>query len=56
MGLLWQWINRYGIPQALYTDRKNVYVVDKKVRERAAESGEEALTQFGREEAGDQDH
>jgi hypothetical protein len=26
MNLLRQWIVRYGIPQALYTDRKNVYV------------------------------
>lgn len=48
MELLWQWIERYGIPRALYTDRKNVYVVDDKVREKAAESGQEALTQFGR--------
>lgn len=47
MGLLWQWIERYGIPLALYTDKKNVYVVDEKTRERAAESGAEVLTQFG---------
>jgi len=48
MELLWQWIERYGIPRALYTDRKNVYVVDEQTRQRAADSGEEALTQFGR--------
>jgi hypothetical protein len=48
MELLWRWIERYGIPRALYTDRKNVYVVDEKTRARAAESGQEALTQFGR--------
>lgn len=48
MDLLWQWIDRYGIPLALYADKKNVYVVDEKTRERAAESGEEVLTQFGR--------
>jgi transposase len=48
MALLWQWIERYGIPRALYTDRKNVYVVDEKTREKAADSGLEALTQFGR--------
>jgi transposase len=48
MELLWRWIERYGIPRALYTDRKNVYVLDKETRERAAESGQEALTQFGR--------
>jgi transposase len=48
MELLWQWIDRYGIPRALYTDKKNVYVVDEKTRARAAESGEEVLTHFGR--------
>jgi transposase len=48
MALLWRWIDRYGIPRALYTDKKNVYVVDEKTRARAAESGEEVLTQFGR--------
>jgi transposase len=48
MELLWRWIERYGIPRALYTDRKNVYVVDEQTRQRAADSGQEALTQFGR--------
>lgn len=48
MQLLWQWIDRYGIPQNLYTDKKNVYVIDEKTREKAADSGEEVFTQFGR--------
>jgi hypothetical protein len=48
MQLLWQWIDRYGIPQSLYTDKKNVYVIDEKTREKAADSGEEVFTQFGR--------
>ncbi len=48
MELLWRWIERYGIPRALYTDRKNVYVLDKETRERAADSGQEALSQLGR--------
>ena len=48
MRLLWQWIDLYGIPQSLYTDKKNVYVVDEKTREKAADSGEEVFTQFGR--------
>jgi hypothetical protein len=48
MGVLWQWIALYGIPQSLYTDKKNVYVVDEKTREKAADSGEEVFTQFGR--------
>lgn len=47
MKVLWQWIDCYGIPAALYTDKKNVYVVDEKTRERAADSGEEVLTHFG---------
>ncbi len=24
--ILWQWIERYGVPQAIYADRKNVYI------------------------------
>jgi Helix-turn-helix domain len=48
MQVLWQWIDRYGIPRAVYTDKKNVYVIDEQVRQRAAESGQEVLTQFGR--------
>jgi transposase len=48
MKVLWQWIDHYGIPQSLYTDKKNVYVVDEKTREKAADSGAEVFTQFGR--------
>lgn len=48
MKLLWLWILRYGMPQSLYTDKKNVYVIDEKTREKAADSGEEVFTQFGR--------
>jgi hypothetical protein len=48
MTLLWQWIDKYGIPAALYTDRKNVYVPDEKAAAKAELSGQEALTQFGR--------
>lgn len=48
MKLLWQWIDKYGVPAALYTDRKNVYVPDEKSAERAALRGEQCLTQFGR--------
>jgi transposase len=47
MGLLWRWIERYGIPRSLYTDKKNVYVIDEKTRARAADSGEEVWTHFG---------
>jgi len=40
------WIAAYGIPLALYTDWKNVYV--RKPTEAEVASGEVALTQFGR--------
>jgi transposase len=45
-GVLRRWIERYGVPQALYTDWKNVYVRPPNAEERA--SGEPAVTQFGR--------
>lgn len=48
MTLLWKWIETFGIPASLYTDRKNVYVVDEKTALRASLEGEERLTQFGR--------
>ena len=41
-----QWIEAYGIPQALYTDWKNVYVRPPTEEERLTET--EPLTQFGR--------
>jgi transposase len=45
-GVLRRWIERYGVPQALYTDWKNVYVRPPNAEER--ERGELAVTQFGR--------
>jgi hypothetical protein len=45
-GVLRRWIERYGVPQALYTDWKNVYVRPPNAEERAR--GEPAVTQFGR--------
>lgn len=44
--LLRAWIERYGVPRALYTDWKNVYVRVPNAEERRC--GEAALTQFGR--------
>ena len=41
-----RWITRYGIPAALYTDWKNVYV--RKPTEAELAAGQVALTQFGR--------
>jgi transposase len=46
VGVLRAWIDRYGIPRALYTDWKNVYVRPPNQEERA--TGAEPLTQFGR--------
>jgi transposase len=46
VGVLRAWIERYGIPQALYTDWKNVYVQPPNQAERV--TGAEPLTQFGR--------
>ena len=40
------WIDRYGVPRALYTDWKNVYVRRPNQEERV--TGAEPLTQFGR--------
>ena len=44
--VLREWIKQYGVPCALYTDWKNVYVREPNASERR--SGEQPLTQFGR--------
>jgi transposase len=44
--VLRSWIERYGVPRALYTDWKNVYVRPPNAQERL--HGEPAVTQFGR--------
>jgi transposase len=46
VGVLRAWIERYGIPRALYTDWKNVYVRQPTAEERV--TGTAPLTQFGR--------
>jgi hypothetical protein len=46
VAILRAWIARYGIPRALYTDWKNVYVRRPNQEER--DTGAEPLTQFGR--------
>jgi transposase len=46
VAVLRRWIERYGVPQALYTDWKNVYVRPPNAQERMR--GEAAVTQFGR--------
>jgi len=46
VGVLRAWIERHGLPRALYTDWKNVYVRNPNQEER--DTGAEPLTQFGR--------
>jgi transposase len=46
VGVLRAWIARYGLPRALYTDWKNVYVRRPTAEEQA--TGAVPLTQFGR--------
>lgn len=46
VGILRAWIQKYGVPCALYTDWKNVYVREPSEAERL--SGKTPLTQFGR--------
>lgn len=46
VGVLRAWIERYGVPQALYTDWKNVYVREPTAQERM--TGEAPFTQYGR--------
>ena len=46
--LLTLWIERYGIPRALYTDRKNIFVTDRAPTREEALAGEAPRTPFGR--------
>lgn len=47
MRVLWRWIERYGVPKALYTDRKNVYVTSRQATREEELEGREPLTAFG---------
>jgi len=46
VGVLRAWMEKYGVPQALYTDWKNVYV--REPTEKELLHGTPSLTQFGR--------
>jgi transposase len=48
MRVLWGWIGQYGIPRALYTDRKTVYVTPREPSREEQLAGQPALTAFGR--------
>jgi transposase-like protein len=47
MRALWSWIERYGIPKSLYTDKKNVFVTDRAPTIEEQLAGEEPKTAFG---------
>jgi len=46
--LLAQWIERHGVPAALYVDRKNIYRSDREATAEEKRAGTGALTDFGR--------
>ncbi|MCX5758699.1 MAG: hypothetical protein NTU83_09385 [Candidatus Hydrogenedentes bacterium] len=46
MRTLWQWIERYGIPKALYTDRKNIFKSDRAPTLEEQLAGEKPMTAF----------
>ena len=48
MTLLSRWIETYGIPQALYTDKKNVFVTDREPTLEEQLAGKAPLTAFGK--------
>lgn len=48
MRLLWAWIEHYGIPEALYVDKKTVFVANREPTIEEQLKGVEPLTQFGR--------
>lgn len=48
MMLLRCWIERHGVPKALYTDRKNVYVTERPPTLEEQLAGEEPMTAFGK--------
>lgn len=48
MELLWKWVETYGIPRALYTDRKTVFVTDREPTVEEQLAGVEPKTAFGK--------
>jgi transposase len=48
MRLLWRWIERYGVPVALYTDRHTIYRAFRQPTLQEDLAGEEPLSSFGR--------
>ena len=48
MMALWQWIESHGVPKSLYTDKKNVYVTNRKPGIEEQLAGKKPLTAFGK--------
>lgn len=48
MRALWGWIKRYGLPKALYTDKKNVFLTEREATLEEQLAGEEPKTAFGK--------
>lgn len=48
MEVLLAWVEKYGIPKALYVDRKTVYITRRGATIEEQLAGEEPLTQFGK--------
>ena len=48
MQVLWAWVNKYGIPQTLYVDWKNVYLTKREPTLEEQLKGELPLTHFGK--------
>lgn len=48
MRALWGWIESHGIPKAIYTDKKNVFVTGREPSIEEQLAGEEPLTAFGK--------
>jgi len=47
MRVLWAWVKRFGIPAALYCDRKSVYITDREPTLQEQLEGKDPLTAFG---------
>lgn len=47
MRVLWRWVERYGIPRALYLDQKSVYIAIRQPTREEQLAGIEPLTAFG---------
>ena len=47
MEVLWAWIERYGVPLALYCDRKTVYITDREATVEELLADQQPMTRFG---------